>query len=159
MRKMYKPNPYPEKPRIAIQQKHIRAYDTSRPSIEKLGDDVLTIIFEELQRSHPKSMPNVRLTCSVFNPLAEYLSYSVLKLDLSRNGAAKTKRYLNYIERHGLLPAIRVIRVSAADDECNCSNCAAPGDQEPKKNAVGPAQSVERLRQLLSLMTGLRDIW
>ena len=140
------------KERRIIQPKALVALDPSQPSLAMLGNDVIIMILQVLQALHPKSMANVRLVSSDLNHLAEYVSYSVLKLNLAEENAGKIEKHLDHVEKRGLCPAVRSIEVTAIDDICDCSSCATSSD--PKL----PTESVLHFRRLLGLMTGLRDI-
>ena len=123
------------------------AASPSQSLLGRLGHDVMNLILQLLHESHPESTPNVRLVSSGIHGLVECISVSTLELDLSHKCADSTISRLDCLQNRGLLAAVRTIKVTAADDRCECSLCAGT-----------PSKSVVHLRQLFNLFSGLKDI-
>lgn len=162
--KLFTANKEAEKPDPSLSRKveiHIRptqSADPQKPSIAKLGNDILVSIFEILQDTHARSLRTLRLVNSNYNFLAEYISYHTLELNLSIDGAPKSKARLEYLKRYQLLAAVRRLKVIDAVDECDCDACP----ELPLRSSLSDRQpafiALLFLQELLPSMTGLRDI-
>ena len=116
--------------------------DANRPSLIRLGTDVVALIVEVIHDTSPRTLPALSCVNSWLYSLARYSQHGSVQLHLGRRQPDKTAasaERLRSIVAAGLLPAIRTLRLTSGD----------------KHDLAATAE----LCKLLPAMTGLRDLF
>ncbi|KAK5126077.1 hypothetical protein LTR85_011432 [Meristemomyces frigidus] len=125
---------------VLIQPRQPQAIDSDRPSLIALGTDILTLIIDFVQDSHPKSTLSLVFVNSYFHSLARYSQHRTITLKFLEEADQRQAIYdrLDCIEQQCLLPAIRELNI---DPPWTCT-----------ENVTLP------MAHLMPGMTGLRDV-
>ncbi|RYP14725.1 hypothetical protein DL765_006195 [Monosporascus sp. GIB2] len=127
-----------------------RQPDPIRPSLTSLGHGVIVMIIDHIRVTSPCTSSSIALINSYYNQLARYSQNKQLAIDLGKDSDSKIRRRLEYIERNGLLPAIRHVEVSYT--WTNEESQTRAGGREPRATDLLP-----KLYELIPDMTGLVD--
>ncbi|RYP45589.1 hypothetical protein DL768_008104 [Monosporascus sp. mg162] len=121
-----------------------------RPSLTSLGHDIIVMIIDHIRVSSPCTLCSIALVNSYYNRLARYSQNRELTINLAKVDNSKIRRRLEYIEKNGLLPAIRRVKV-----------CYTWTDEERDTwvggRAPGSTDLLPKLYELIPDMTGLVD--
>ncbi|CAH0058854.1 unnamed protein product [Clonostachys solani] len=110
--------------------------DDAQPSLNSLGNELITIIFDMVCTESPRSMKNLALVSSHYYHATRYAQHREICLNISESNREQLQKRLAYIVKSGLSPAIRRIDVR--------------GDEH--------RENVDAVVQLLQKTTGLRDL-
>lgn len=123
---------------ILIQPRTALRADAERPSLLNLGTDILSIIVDFVQDTHPASVLSIALVSSYLHSIARYSQHRSITVKVPREDDAALCDRLDYTEKQGLLPAIRQVQII---------------DSDYFKDGA-----LLRICELLPKMTGLRDV-
>ncbi|CAH0050817.1 unnamed protein product [Clonostachys solani] len=129
-----KPSTYGE-----ILPRMLRRKKAYRPSLDVLGLELILLIFNMVYEENPRSMDNLVLVNSYYHHAARYCQHRDVTFLIESPHQKSFHDRLAYIEKHGLIPAIRSIRVDA------------PEIEEDEK-------CLDALVQFMQKATGLRDL-
>lgn len=114
--------------------------ERGKPSLAHLPDHVVRRIFSFVQESSAEDILTVASLSSYLYAHARYVQHRVVHIDLNENTQARKR--LDLITCHGLLPAIRMLKVSGGD----------------RRELEDCEDILIHLAGMLPDMTGLRDL-